>query len=101
MSSDLQRLFRDLSQSSLEAWAWVAGALGKSVSEHLFEVEDWSQSDASWRQQHASWEQVTIAEEAEDGEALEETVWLPSSASGPVMVMLFSLAVQLQQPWGL
>jgi hypothetical protein len=96
-TSDLQNKFQDLSHSSLEAWAgWIANVVGKSITQHLFEAEDWKQSDSSWRQQHASWEQVTIAEDAEDGESLEETVWLPSSASAPVMVMLFSLAIQLQ-----
>jgi hypothetical protein len=96
-ASDLQQIFQDCSYSSLGAWTeWAANMVAKSIEQNVFETEDWTQSEVSWRSQHASWEQVTIAEDAEDGESLEETVWLPSSASAPIMVMLFSLAIQLQ-----
>ena len=87
-----------MATSSLESWShYVAGVTITGLSEELEEPRQWRQSDELWRQTHSGWEEVTIAEEAEDGEAMEEKVWLPSAASTPLIVLFFSLAVELQR----
>jgi hypothetical protein len=87
-----------MATSSLESWSHsVAGMATAGLSEELEEPQQWQQSDELWRQTHSGWEEVTIAEEAEDGEAMEEKVWLPSAASTSLMVLFFSLAVELQR----
>lgn len=107
-----QHMFTLTTECALDAWArWSSDILCGNLKQWLLtshflnpkldDNKSYVVSDQQWRNVFGQgWIQTSLSEEAESGELVEESIWLPSLASPPVFSFAMSLCAELCRATG-